>query len=84
MFPRVLYSETDDDISDLNEKNKQIIMAHEDKPWFQFHADLDTIRFNGKEGIHYFMEYLVMLMEVPYERLSPHPEEFDMDSQNSI
>ena len=25
-----------------------------------------------------------MQMEVPYERLSPHPEEIDMDSQNSI
>ena len=25
-----------------------------------------------------------MQLEVPYERLSPHPEEIDMDSQNSI
>ena len=25
-----------------------------------------------------------MQMEVPYERLSPHPEEIDMDSHNSI
>jgi hypothetical protein len=83
MFPRVLYSETEN-ISDVNERNERIRMAHEDKPWFQFHADLDTIRFNGKEGIHNFMGNLVMQMEVPYERLSPHPEAIDMDSQNSI
>ena len=59
-------------------------MDHEDKPWFQFNADLDTIRFYGKEGIHNFMENIVMQMEVPYKRLSSHPEEIDMDSQNSI
>ena len=30
------------------------------------------------------MENLDMQMEVPYKRLSPHPEAIDMDSQNSI
>ena len=59
-------------------------MALENKPWFQFHADLEIICLHGKEGIHNFMENLVMLMEVPYERLSPLPEGIDMDSQNSI
>ena len=66
MFPRVLHSETDDEITDVNERNERIGMAYEDKPWFQFHADLDTIRFYGKERIHNFMENLVMQMEVPY------------------
>ena len=79
MFPRVLYSKADD-ISDVNERNERIRMAHENKPWFQFHADLDTIRFYGKERIHNFMENLVMQMEVPYERLSPHPEEMDPET----
>ena len=51
MFPRVLHSETDNEITDTNERNERIGMAHEDKPWFQFHADLDAIRFNGKEEI---------------------------------
>ena len=84
MFPRVLIAENDIDISDAIEREERIRMAQEDKPWFQFHADLELISFNGKEGIHNFMENLVMQMEVPYERLSPHPEAIDMDSQNSI
>jgi hypothetical protein len=83
MFPRVLYSEAEN-ISNVNERNERIRMAHENKPWFQFHADLDTIHFNGKERIHNFMGNLVMQMEVPYERLSPHHEEIGMDSHNSI
>ena len=66
-------------ISDEDERDERIRMAQEDKPWFQFHADLDTICLNGKEGIYNFMENLVMQMEVPYERLSPHLEEIDMD-----
>ena len=83
MFPRVLQSETAN-ISDKNERDERTKMAKEDKPWFQFHADLDTICLNGKEGIHNFMENLVMQMEVPYECLSPYPEEIDMYYQNSI
>jgi hypothetical protein len=81
MFSRVLYSKTAS-ISDINERDEQIRMAQKDKPWIQFHVDLDTICINGKEGIHNFMENLVMHMEAPYERLSPHPEEIDKDSQN--
>jgi hypothetical protein len=57
-------------------------MAFEDQPWFQIHADLDTICINGKEGIHHNVENLVMQMEVPYKRLSPHPEVIDMNSQS--
>ena len=32
-------------------REARIRMAQEDKPWFQFHADLELISFNGKEGI---------------------------------
>ena len=46
MFPRVLYSETAN-ISDVDERDERIRMAQEDKPWFQFHADLDTICIDG-------------------------------------
>ena len=83
MFPRVLFAESAN-ISDVRERDERIRMAHEDNPWFQFHGDLETICLNCKEGIHNFMENLVMQMEVPYERLSPHPKEIDMDSQNFI
>ena len=51
MFPRILYSETAN-ISDEDERDERIRMAQEEKPWFQFHADLDTICVNGKEGIY--------------------------------
>ena len=57
MFPRVLDAESAN-ISDVRERDERIRMAHEDKPWFQFHGDLETICLNGKEGIHNFMENL--------------------------
>ena len=41
MFPRVLLAENDINISDVREREERIRMAQEDKPWFQFHADLD-------------------------------------------
>ena len=53
MYPRILWCETDN-ISDEVEREERIRMALEDKPWFQFHADLEIICLHGKEGIHIF------------------------------
>ena len=84
MYPRTLWCETDNNISDVRKREARIRMSLEDKPWFQFHGDLEIICLHAREDIHNNMNHLVMQMEVPYERLSPHPEAIDMDSQNSI
>ena len=84
LYPRTLWCVTDYNISNLTAREDRMRMSLEDKTWFQFHGDLEIICLHAREDIHNNMYDLVMLMEVPYKRLSPHPEAIDMDSQNSI
>ena len=61
-------------------------MALEDNPIHQFHADIHRIPFHGREKIHMGLGNLGNRMEVEgyNDRLSPHPEAIDLESNNSI
>ena len=58
----------------------------EKNPIHQFLADLDRIPFHGQEQVHRELGDLGNRMEVGghNDRLSPHPEAIDLDSNNSI
>ena len=75
-----------DHITPPHERTERIRMAMEDNPIHQFLADLNRIPFHGKEEINSGLGDLGNRMEVRShnDRLSPHPEAIDLDSNNSI
>ena len=85
-YPRVTSGETLIHITSPFEATERIRMALEDNPIHQFHADLERIPFHLKEEIHMGLGNLGNRMEVGghNDRLSPHPEAIDHDSNNSI
>ena len=85
-YPRVTRGETLIHTISPFERTERIRMALVDNPIHQFHADLDRIPFHLKEKINMGLENLDYRMELGghNDRLSPHPEAIDLESNNSI
>ena len=83
-YPQPLWPEIISTATPAIERTERVRIAQEDNPIQQFHTDLEYLSFNRLEQIHSDMGNLNYRMEVPNDQHSPHPEEVDISSTNSI